>query len=232
MRTIKFRGKRLDGSGWVYGDLIHENNGNVAIKTNLDTWDENDDTIGPYGEYVLVKPHTVGQHIGWVDVNGKGIYEGDIIESKGLDGLPLQHIVVYDQNVASFTVQSVGTYNCSSISQGWIFEYLKAVVGNIHDNPDLLLEKQQNKGVALFGYPYLYQNGDLGFYEEMSKLGLSRGDAILGGLPNKCILANKHEYFLMDYCKEEYFCEQHKLKATYSVDDFIQGIKELKGETK
>lgn len=88
------------------------------------------------------------------------------------------------------------------------------------------------RGVALFGYPYLYQNGDLGFHEEMSKLGLSRGDAILGGLPNRCILANKHEYFLVDYYKEEDFCDQYKLKATYSVDDFIQGIKELKGEIK
>ena len=50
MRTIKFRGKRLYGSGWVYGDLIHENNGKVAIKTNLNTWGENDDTIEPFGE--------------------------------------------------------------------------------------------------------------------------------------------------------------------------------------
>lgn len=138
MRKIVFRGKRLDGSGWVYGDLIHENNGKMAIKTNLDTWDENDDTIEPYGEYVLVKPHTVGQHTGWVDVNGKEIYEGDIIESKRPDGLPLRHIVVYAQDVASFIVQLAGTYDCLSISQGWIFEYLKVVVGNIHDNPELL----------------------------------------------------------------------------------------------
>ncbi len=92
--------------------------------------------------------------------------------------------------------------------------------------------EERYRGVVLFGYPFLFQNGDLGFHETMAEVGLSRGDAILGGLPNKCILANKHEYFLVDYCKEEDFCEQYKLKATYSVDDFIQGIKELKGETK
>ena len=63
-------------------------------------------------------------------------------------------------------------------------------------------------------------------------IGEAGGDAILLGLQNKCILANKHEYFLVDYYKEEDFCEQYKLKATYSVDDFIQGIKGLKGEIK
>lgn len=91
---------------------------------------------------------------------------------------------------------------------------------------------ERYRGVVLFGYPFLFQNGDLGFHEKMAELGLSRGDAILRGLPNKCILANKHEYFLVDYCKEEDFCEQYKLKATYSVDDFIQGIKELKQNEK
>lgn len=93
-------------------------------------------------------------------------------------------------------------------------------------------KSQNNNGVALFGYPFLYQNGDLNFHTEMSIIGLTRGGTVLGGLPNKCILANKHEYFLVDYDKERDFCEQYKLKATYSVADFIQGIKELKGETR
>ena len=221
-REIKFRGKLFDNGEWKYGNLIIDDSGNCEIVDYENNYEIRYDVRG----------ETIGQYTGLTDKNGKEIYEGDIIESKRLDGLPLRHIVVYAQNVASFTVQLAGTYDCLSISQDWIFKHLKAVVGNIHDNPDLLLEKRQNKGVALFGYPYLYQNGDLGFHEEMSKIGLSRGDAILGGLPNKCILANKHEYFLVDYCKEEDFCEQYKLKATYSVDDFIQGIKELKGEIK
>lgn len=94
------------------------------------------------------------------------------------------------------------------------------------------MNDKQYKGVALFGYPFLFQNGDLGFHERMSELGLKRGDIILGGLPNKCILAIKHEYFLVDYDGEEDFCEQYKLKAAYSVEDFIQGIKELKTNEK
>ena len=99
------------------------------------------------------------------------------------------------------------------------------------DKPIVMGQKAEKyKGVVLFGYPYLFQNGDLGFHEKMNELGLTRGGTILGGLPNKCILANRHEYFLVDYYKEEDFCEHYKLKSTYSVEDFIQGIKELKSE--
>lgn len=89
---------------------------------------------------------------------------------------------------------------------------------------------KEYKGVVLFGYPYLFQNGDLGFHGKMIELGLTRGGTILGGLPNKCILATKNEYCLVDYYKEEDFCEHYKLKATYSVEDFIQEIKKLKSE--
>lgn len=137
IRKIVFRGKRLDDSGWVYGDLIHENSGNVAMKTNLDTWSKNDDNIAPYGEAVLVKPQTVGQYTGLVDTNGKEIYEGDIIESKGFDGLPLRHTVVYSQNTASFVAKLVGTHDCSNIGQDWVIKYCTAVIGNRFDNPEL-----------------------------------------------------------------------------------------------
>ena len=136
MRTIKFRGKRLYGSGWVYGDLIHENNGKVAIKTNLNTWGENDDTIEPFGEYVLVKPYTVGQYTGIIDKNGKEIYEGDIItKSHGIRSS--RHMVLYYPYTASFVAKLVGTHDCSNIGQDWVIKYCTAVIGNRFDNPEL-----------------------------------------------------------------------------------------------
>ena len=129
MRPIKFRGKRLDGSGWVYGDLIHENNGNVAIKTNLDTWDENDDNIEPYGEYVLVKSYTVGQYIWLNDINGKSIYEGDIVR-----GINARNILVveWDEGYSEFMMVDKTDYQQYSIYQEC------EIIGNIHDNPELL----------------------------------------------------------------------------------------------
>lgn len=205
----------MDSGEWVYGDLLQDGDLSFivgSLKEFMDT---------PVNE-CLVKPDTVGQYTGFKDRTGMDIYEGDIIRymNNGVE----ESVVKYE--CAEFsplfcliisTIVDNGRIECD-------------IIGNIHDNPDLLLEKQQSqsKGVVLFGYQYLYQNGDLGFHEKMAELGLSRGDVILGGLPNKCILANKHEYFLVDYYKEEDFCEQYKLKATYSVDDFIQGIKELK----
>ena len=97
---------------------------------------------------------------------------------------------------------------------------------DIMDNSPM--EPEIYKGVALFGYTYLY----LDFHEKMNELGLTMGNTILCGLPNKCIFANKHEYFITDYDNEQNFCDEFKLKATYSVEDFIQAIREFKSDVK
>lgn len=132
MRTIKFRGKRLDNGEWVYGDLIHENNGNVAIKTNLDTWGENDDTIEPFGEYVLVKPYTVGQYTGMKDRNGKEIYEGDIIggSNGSINGYewPFNLQIEWDEEACRFNTPRWRDMNKT---------HYYDVIGNIHDNPEV-----------------------------------------------------------------------------------------------
>ena len=55
---IKFRGKRIDGNGYVYGDLEH--------KYSRDIW------IDCFEVY----PESVSQLVGY-DVDGKELYEGD-----------------------------------------------------------------------------------------------------------------------------------------------------------
>lgn len=224
-RTIKFRGKCFDNGQWAYGNLIIDDSGNCDIVDYENNYEIRYDVRG----------ETIGQFTGLYDAGGKEIYDGDILGTS-------DRVIGYVKGDVRGYCYDVVYVNHPTGEKRWtlystvVDDYPNKieVIGNIHDNPDLLLEKQQSqsKGVVLFGYQYLYQNGDLGFHEKMAGLGLSRGDVILGGLPNKCILANKHEYFLVDYYKEEDFCEQYKLKATYSVEDFIQGIKELKGETK
>lgn len=69
-REIKFRGLRVYGKGWVYGDLLC----NWTIPIILSDNDGN--------EY-KVNPETIGQFTGLKDKNGKDIYEGDQLHSTG-----------------------------------------------------------------------------------------------------------------------------------------------------
>jgi len=67
MRTIKFRGKRIKDGRWVYGYL----SGACQITTKLQSSEGN--------SVHLVKRETIGQFTGLQDVDGKDIYEGDIV---------------------------------------------------------------------------------------------------------------------------------------------------------
>lgn len=73
------------------------------------------------------------------DKNGKLIYEGDIVKTVLSDGSPFYHIIKwYDGKfVADYGwAYSEELEDYCSISQEWIGK--KEVVGNIHENADLL----------------------------------------------------------------------------------------------
>ena len=133
MREILFRGKRENGE-WVHGDLSYHHDGRVFIRY----WDR----LGfdpAYNAYE-VDPETVGQFTGMTDKNGKQIFEGDIIRAKIEEG-----------NHKGFTWPDMpvgfqqGSF-CLNDRNGYVFCVLGAfaaavtfeVIGNIHDNPELL----------------------------------------------------------------------------------------------
>ena len=129
MRTIKFRGKRINRNGeWAYGDLrilpdrtLILSQGTYDAAIDRDAVDEN----------------TTGQFTGLLDKNGKEIFEGDVIQ----DDYYNKHLIQYDEQEACFVACLLPITKFSSrgnVSQNWINEFDKVVIGNIHDNPELL----------------------------------------------------------------------------------------------
>lgn len=134
MREILFRGKRTDCDAWVDGDLIQAFRGNQFSSCSIMP-----NTPTAYCWKVI--PETIGQYTGLADRNGKKIFEGDICKFKRFNDVHVGEIV-FNVTTASFVMwyQSiVGAYGekathkmllsvCDDIE----------VIGNIHDNPELL----------------------------------------------------------------------------------------------
>lgn len=121
MRTIKFRGKWQDSGEWKYGNLICSQDGmTAAIQDDKFTY--------------RVITDTIGQFIGQKDAVGNEIYEGDIIES----AKQIRHQIVYDSDLATFKAKGINNWAYCPIDKDWLAAFQKKVVGNIHDNPELL----------------------------------------------------------------------------------------------
>ena len=141
MRDYLFRGKRSyehwrNKDPWVYGSLIQAKD--YCCILNPD--DENDMDY-PYldgdlgtidGQATPVIPETVGQFTGLIDKNGKRIFEDDIIKTiEGAFKVVYEHgaVWLYDELLLSNDhLDFLGSYITESIE----------VIGNIHDNPELL----------------------------------------------------------------------------------------------
>lgn len=124
MRTIKFRGKTIDGT-WIIGDFVRPN---VILEDN--------DTNLSLGKLYLnnssiVIQDTVGQFTGLHDKNGREIYEGDIVRH---DENGKCYSIIYEEPMFRFAPND----DCFAFLN---HPELLEVVGNIHD----LIEKGGEK---------------------------------------------------------------------------------------
>ena len=138
MREIKFRGKRIDNGEWVYGYYWTNEIGNhfiKAIKSKNDNFVSN-----PTTNDFEVNPETVGQYTGLTDKNGKKIFEGDILERSGFWGWYVAYEDGGFRKISINTVQRIN-WEHSLLEQDTVYYW--EIIGNIHDNPELVKEEMK-----------------------------------------------------------------------------------------
>lgn len=164
---VKFRGKRVDGGGWVVGSLIGDN---VIVGKIIDFNDEYFNTEFWY----KVEPSSIGMFTGLTDKNGKEIYGavgengGCIVKSRfyplGVNKEAIEYykigIIVWnnfgfgcklkitgtkilnDKLTYSYHLNKKETYKHPTQGDDWIdmnFYFNECeIIGNAFDNPELL----------------------------------------------------------------------------------------------
>jgi uncharacterized phage protein (TIGR01671 family) len=134
MREILFRGRSLEDGEWKYGYLSQYIDVNDRTITQISPiYHECRSEYSPLPPIYDVDEQTVGQYTGYKDSRGKRIFEGDIIK---IDDHYI-YTVGYNDDYTMFDLQdedAVFWHICTALSGTDKYE----VIGNIHDNPELL----------------------------------------------------------------------------------------------
>lgn len=133
MREILFRGKRIDNGEWVEGNLfVSDTDGrtHILVGTRIITieWE--------------VYQETIGQFTGLTDKNGKRIFEGDIViyDNSPYNAYcePQKGVIAWRNGSLSFKYRPWTSVMYRPLCSDDFFSVKCEVIGNIHDNPDLL----------------------------------------------------------------------------------------------
>jgi uncharacterized phage protein (TIGR01671 family) len=150
----KFRGKRTEGGEWVYGycvvtDERHyiftgKTGFSLASPTHVIRYKD-------FGRYEVI-PDSVGQFTGLYDIKDREIYEGDAVRWDDCSNGKYWRFAIVEINPSlQFNCNPIKVFNDVENSADIIFEYGRfrytqtekylEIIGNVHDNPDLLTAK-------------------------------------------------------------------------------------------
>lgn len=166
MREILFRGKRVDNGEWVYGYYTELPEGDIGATLMVGSDELLCEDTAAYivsietkqcpsfspaypiqvfdADLCKVCPETVGQYTGLTDKNGKKIFEGDII---AIDEDSIYYhtasgpVRTYKGMWVSFYLPDAHGRDC--YDELYRINAEREVIGNIHDNPELLKEDKQ-----------------------------------------------------------------------------------------
>ena len=139
MREILFRGKRVDNGERVYGTYGRHTSFDAMI-IDRPYLDSNGDLTAL--NFWTVNPETVGQFTGLTDKNGVKIFEGDIVAyNKEYGGETREKGTVYWCDGAFWVENVQDEEDCGLL--GALVKYQLEVIGNVHDNFELLEESNK-----------------------------------------------------------------------------------------
>ena len=147
MREILFRGKRTDNGEWVEGYYYKAK----YCRTDDELCDyitvPHPKEYNEPSSHYIVNPDTVGQYTGVTDKNGERIFEGDIVKYKEAckfgdnDEMEEAEEQYLCTNIVEFKNGRFFPLPQRCDCEDYFFSYGSydfEVVGNVHDNPELL----------------------------------------------------------------------------------------------
>ena len=127
MREIKFRGRSIDG--WLYGETIWFNEFPTLNDRQIYMPNPNDENCDELNIETWSIVFDVCQFTGLKDMNGKEIYEGDIVRSKYFD------TILGESEAVGVVEFKDGVY---LINNYYLHMGVCEVLGNIYENSELI----------------------------------------------------------------------------------------------